>query len=181
MKRFIHATFIIVAIGFLAACTENSASKQETERPEQEENVVNPHDKQAYGIEDGDWELSPTFEHSLQDTDGKEHAYTVVGSRDGVGFTGPFPITANEKQKYFWFYFGEEDIYDQPVEVKAIKKGTEEWVHVLSGPGLFYEGARVSPDSVNMPSHLSFPTAGIWKIVISIDGKVDDTIVVEVV
>jgi Domain of unknown function (DUF4871) len=104
-----------------------------------------------------------------------------VGSKDGIGFTGPFPIMAKEKQKYFWFYLGEENIYDKPVEVKAIKKGTKELVDVLGGPSTFYESAEVSPGSVNMPSSLKFPSAGIWKVLVYIEGELYESIVIEAV
>lgn len=162
MKNFILTLFITLMVGILAACTENT-------------NEV------SYEIPENDWELSSTFEHSVVYESGKEGSYTVVGSKDGIGFIGPFPIIAKDKQKYLWFYFGKENIYDKPVEVKAIKKGTEELVDILSGPGTFYEGAKVSPDSVNMPSHLKFPSAGVWKILVYIDEELYESIVIEAV
>jgi hypothetical protein len=112
---------------------------------------------------------------------GEKGSYTIVGSKDGIGFSGPFPIIATDKQKYFWFYFGAENIYDKPVEVKAIKKGTDEPVNVLLNTSTFYESAEASPGSVNMPSSLKFPSAGIWKVLVYIEGELYESIVIEAV
>ena len=92
--------------------------------------------------------------------------------------TGPFPIVAKDNQKYMWFYFGNENIYVRHVEVKAIRKGTEELIKVFSGS--FFESAKVSSDSVNMPSRLRFPSAGHWKILLYIQGEFYESIVVDV-
>ena len=165
---------MIPMIGLLAACFENKAENQE------ERINANSHDI-IYGTSEDDWELSPVFELSVIYEDGEEGSYTVAGNKEGIGFTGPFPIIAKEKQKYFWFYFGTENIYDKPVQVKAIKEGTEEYIDILSGPSTFYESAEVSPGSINMPSHLRFPSAGIWKVLVYIDDLLYETIVVEAV
>lgn len=179
MEKIILALFIILTIGFLSACTENTSN--ETEEPKHEERVNENKIDVSYEIPENDWKLSSTFEHSVEYESGEEGSYTVVGNKDGIGFTGPLPIIAKDKQKYFWFYFGKENIYDKRVEVKAIKKGTDELVDVLSGPSTFYESAEVSPDSVNMPSHLKFPSAGVWKVLVYIDEKLYESIVVEIV
>jgi hypothetical protein len=167
--------------GLLAACTENENNGTKSEEPKQEESVNEKPNMVSYEIPDNDWNLSSIFEHSVVYESGEEGSYTVVGSKDGIGFTGPFPIIANDKQKYFWFYFGKENIYDKPVEIKAVKQGTEELVDVLVDPSSFYESAEVSPDSVNMPSTLKFPSTGVWKVLVYIDEKLYENIVIEVI
>lgn len=124
------------------------------------------------------WDLSPSFEHSVVDKYGTEISYTIVGKQDTLGFTGDILMNVEKMHKIFWFYFGKENILDKPVEVKAVKKGTEEVVDLHSGT--FYRGAEVSPNSVNMPSNIKFPTAGLWKIFVYIDGELYESIVVEV-
>ncbi len=182
-KRLLTLSLLLTAAGSLAACTSNPKSHvaNEIEEIEEENAVQDSLDKIRYEIPENDWELTPAFEHSVEYESGEEGSYTVVGSQDGVGFTGPFPIKAKDNQKYFWFYFGKNNIYGQPVEVKVIKKGTEELVDVLSGPSAFYESAEVSPDSVNMPTSLRFPSAGIWKVLVYIEEEFHQSIVVEVV
>ncbi|MBU0904884.1 MAG: DUF4871 domain-containing protein, partial [Firmicutes bacterium] len=59
-----------------------------------------------------------------------------------------------------------------------IKDGEEELIDVYSGT--FNESAEVSSDSVNMPSHLKFPSAGVWKVLVYINEELYESIVVEV-
>jgi hypothetical protein len=176
VKKITLALVIMTLIFLMAACTEET-KENEIQEPQREESA----NEVVYEIPDDGWKLTPSFEHSVVFESGEESSYTIVGSKGGIGFTGPFPIIAKENQKYFWFYLGEENIYDKPVEVKAIKKGTEELVDVLWGPSTFYESAEVSPGSVNMPSTLKFPSAGIWKVLVYIDGELYESIVIEAV
>ena len=182
-KHLLTKSILLTAAVSLAACTSDPKSHvvNVLEEIEKENAVQDSPDQIRYEIPENGWELTPAFEHSVEYESGEEGSYTMIGSQEGVGFTGPFPIKAKDNQKYFWFYFGKDNLYGQPVEVKAVKKGTEELVDVLSGPGAFYESARVSPDSVNMPSSLSFPSAGIWKVLVYIEEEFYQSIVVEVV
>lgn len=74
-----------------------------------------------------EWELSPQFEYETQSKSGETLTYEVIGKKDVFGITSGFPIVSNEetneKQKFFWWYWGEEDIKNQPVKVLGIKKG----------------------------------------------------------
>ncbi|SDO09547.1 hypothetical protein SAMN05518871_11050 [Psychrobacillus sp. OK028] len=132
----------------------------------------------VYELPDNRWDLSPSFEHSIVNKDGEETTYTIVGKQDTLGFTGDIIMDVEKIHKIFWFYFGKENILDKPVEVKAVKKDTEDIIDLHSGT--FYKGAEVSPDSVNMPSNIKFPTAGVWKFLVYIDGEFYESIVVEV-
>ncbi|MGP4060176.1 hypothetical protein [Halobacillus sp. H74] len=183
MKKHIIALSLLMTVGALVACTSNPNDETSNELNEsKKENEVqeSSNDVQKVGAEDN-WELSSTFNHSVEYENGEEGSYEIVGNKDTVGFTGTFPIKARDSQKYFWFYFGKESIYDKPVEVKAIKKGTMEPVDIISGPSNFYKEAEVSPHSVNMPSRLKFPSAGIWAILVYIDDELYESIVVEVI
>ena len=182
-KYILTPTLFLWIIGLLIACSPHSDEQvvqKAGEKKEETDGKENPKIAK-YEFQEEDWELSPTFEHSVVYKGGDEGVYTLVGNKEEIGFTGPFPILAKETQKYFWFYFGKTDIYDKPVKVVAIKKGTQELVDILSSPSTFYKSAEVSPGSVNMPSHLKFPSAGKWRILIYIDEKLYDSIVVEVV
>ena len=183
LKKHILALFLLLTIVSLVACTSNSISETPSElKVSKEENKLQESTNEVEkAVAEGNWVLSSTFVHSVEYETSEEGSYEIVGNKDTVGFTGPFPIIAKDSQKYFWFYFGKESVYNKSVEVKAIKKGTEETVNILSGPSNFYKGAEVSPDSVNMPSHLKFPSAGVWKILVFIDEKLYESIVVEVV
>lgn len=168
MRILVTLLMLLITVT-LIACTSDDKGEALEKTKQKDPNVDE--------ISNDSWDLSPTFNHTVEYENGKEGSYTIVGNKQTVGFTGPFPIPA-EKKKYFWFYFGKENIYDKPVEIKAIKKGTEE--AVVLHEGSFYEAAEVSPDSVNMPSNLHFPSAGLWKVLVYIDGKLYESIVVEV-
>lgn len=169
MKKLILILSLSLVVGPLVACTDKTKKENDLQ--------VNTKDNE-YIIPKGSWHLSPTFEHSVTYESGEEGSYTVIGNKNTFGFTGPMPILSEEVQKYLWFYFGNENIYDKPVEVKALKKDTGEQVHIFSGT--FYDSAEVSPDSVNMPSRLKFPTAGVWKVLLYIEGELNESIVIEV-
>ncbi|SDK20994.1 hypothetical protein [Sediminibacillus albus] len=166
------------SIVWLIACTDTNNTAIEESANQDGENQEKT-EKVNYEIPERDnWTLSSKFEHTVEPESGEGHTYEIVGNKNTLGFTGPFPIVSKQPQKYMWFYFGKENIYDIPVEVKAIKKGTDKVVNIDSGT--FFEGAEVSPNSVNMPSHLRFPSAGVWKLLIYIDKKHFESIVVHV-
>jgi hypothetical protein len=126
-----------------------------------------------------DWDLTPIFKYETEDENGVGITYNVLGKKDGFGITGPFPIVASKPQKYFWFYWGEKKIKDQPVEIMTYKKGSNELIKLFSGE--FYEGAQINENEVNMPSNLKLPSSGVWNILIYINDELYGNIVVEVV
>ncbi|WP_430787535.1 hypothetical protein VBD025_16715 [Virgibacillus flavescens] len=165
---------LLIMASTLVACTSDENKDASGKTKQEDTTQVSNND----AIQNKNWDLSPTFEHTVVYESGKEGSYTVVGNEKTFGYSGPFPILAGKTQKYFWFYFGKENIYDKPVQVKALKKGTEEMVDIFEGT--FYESAEVSPDSVNMPTHLHFPSAGVWKVLVYIEDEFYESIVVEV-
>jgi hypothetical protein len=126
-----------------------------------------------------DWDFTPTFKYETEDENGVGITYKVIGKKDSFGIAGPFPIVAGISQKYFWFYWGEKKIKDQPVEIVAYKKGSNELIKLFSGE--FYEGAQINENEVNMPSNLKFPSSGVWNVLIYINDELSGNIVVEVV
>lgn len=165
--------------GSLVACTDKTNKESELIEETTKENDVHVNSQDTtYVIPEGSWDLSTMFEHTVTYESGEEGSYTVIGNKNTFGFTGPVPILSKDAQKYMWFYFGNESIYDKPVELKALKKGTAELVNISSGT--FYKSAKVSPDSVNMPSRFKFPTGGVWKLFLYIEGHLFESIVVQV-
>ncbi|MFD2922188.1 hypothetical protein [Halobacillus naozhouensis] len=126
-----------------------------------------------------EWNLTPTFNYETSSYSGERVIYEVIGKKNSFGITGSFPIVSSKDQKIFWFYWGKENIKNQPVKIMAYKKGSEELIKVFSGE--FYEGAQINEDEVNMPSNLRFPTAGVWNLLVYINDELSGNIVVEVV
>lgn len=126
------------------------------------------------------WNLTPKFKYQPKDQRKDEKVtYQVIGKKDGFGITGPFPIESRKRQKYFWFYWGEEPITNQPVKVMAHKKGSEKLITMYSGQ--FNEGAQINENEVNMPSTLKFPSSGVWNVLVYIDDTLSGNLVVKVV
>jgi len=175
LKRFIvPITYVSFILLLLVGC-ETGSEPEETKAKELK--------YEGYTIEIGDqndiWKLTPKYEYQTEDSNGKSISYEVIGKKDGFGITTSFPITAKKGQKVFWFYWGEEDIKNQTVEVLTHKKGSNEIVRLFSGE--FYEGAQINEDEVNMPSNLKFPSSGMWNVLIYSNDEVKGNIVVEVV
>jgi hypothetical protein len=130
-----------------------------------------------------EWELDTKFEYQTASHSGERVTYEVVGKKDGFGITGPFPIVSNDGtnkgQKYFWWYWGGENIKNQPVKVMGYKKGANELISLHTGE--FFEGAQINEKEVNMPSGLRFPSSGVWNLLVYINDDLYGNVVVEVV
>ncbi|MYL46407.1 hypothetical protein GLV94_12210 [Virgibacillus halodenitrificans] len=181
MKKHLVVLSLILMVGLLVACSSNSSNESGNEL-EVSEVSKKASEAQMSKVDETiiekNWELSPEFIHFVEYESGEKGSYEIRGNKDGMGITGPFPIIAKDSQKYMWFYFGAENIYDKPVKIKAIKKGEEDSIEAYSGT--FFESAEVSPESVNMPSHLRFPSTGTWKVLVYIEEELFDTIIVKV-
>jgi hypothetical protein len=169
-KVVVFVITLLLLLSLLTGC--ESERKNETKDIKARDRAIDYVEKNL------NWEPSPTFNYQTEDN-GVGVTYNVLGKKDSFGITGPFPIVAGVKQKYFWFYWGEEQIKDEPVEIMAYKKGSNELIKLFSGE--FYEGAQISEDEVNMPSNLKFPSAGVWNVLIYINDQLSGNFVVEVV
>ncbi|RZT23634.1 hypothetical protein [Fictibacillus sp. BK138] len=169
-KVVVFVITLLLLLSLLTGC--ESERKNETKYIKARDRAI------EYVEKNHDWDLSPTFKYETEDN-GVGVTYNVLGKKDSFGITGPFPIVAGVKQKYFWFYWGEDQIKDQPVEIMAYKKGSNELIKLFSGE--FYEGAQISENEVNMPSNLKFPSAGVWNVLIYINDQLSGNIVVKVV
>lgn len=47
--------------------------------------------------------------------------------------------------------------------------------------GEFYKGAQINENEVNMPSHLKFPSSGVWNLLVYINDELSGNIVVEAI
>jgi len=171
LKRLIYASFILL---LLIGCETES---------EPEETKAKEFKHEGSSIEIGDqyeeWNLTPKFDYQTKSSSGESISYEVIGKKDGFGITSSFPITAKKGQKVFWFYWGEEDIKNETVEVLAYKKDSNELVRLFSGE--FYERAQINENEVNMPSNLTFQSSGMWNVLVYMNDEVKGNIVVEVV
>lgn len=117
------------------------------------------------------WEQSPLF---------KGGNYSMLGIKDAIGFiydeNEQSRFYANKENKYMWhIWFGDRQA--RTLTVKAThQESNEERIlidaQVLGGPN---NGA-----DAHLPSSMSLPRSGMWKLDTSIDGDIFETIYVKV-
>ncbi|MFD2923924.1 hypothetical protein [Halobacillus naozhouensis] len=175
-RRFVFLAYLAFLLMLLTACeTESKTEGKDNKVKELKYEGSTLEIKDEYN----EWNLSPKFNYQTKSYSGESSTYEVIGSKDGFGITGNFPMKADKQKKFFWFYWGEENIKNQPVKVMAYKKGSEELIKVFSGK--FYEGAQINENEVNMPSYLMLPSPGVWNLLAYINDELSGNIVVEVI
>ncbi|WP_079527873.1 hypothetical protein [Halobacillus hunanensis] len=174
-KSTVYLAILILLLLLVAGCeTEGNTEKENSKHTDVEYAGSTIKIKDEYS----EWNLSSKFDYQTKSYSGESITYEVIGNKHGFGITGKFPIVAGESEKYFWFYWGEENIKNQPVKVMAYKKGSDELNKVFSGK--FYEGAQIKEKEVNMPSHLKLPSAGVWNLLVYINDELSGNVVVDV-
>ncbi|UOQ44865.1 hypothetical protein MUN89_02610 [Halobacillus salinarum] len=172
MKKSLRfSACLTLFIVLLAACEADRQPADETSTDGTEASVEAEE-------QDKEWDLSPTFTYKTK-SDGEPAAYEVTGNKNGFGITGPFPIVSSKPNKYFWLYWGGENLKDRPVKITGHKKGSKEEVQIFTGE--FTKSVQLNENEANMPSNLKFPSSGIWKLSVLVDGEAQGNIVVEVV
>lgn len=138
----------------------------------QDEKLTGADVDHQYGA-NSNWEESPLFETG---------SYTMIGEEGRLGFiyddsevTRFYP---NKVQKYMWHFWGEEEEFTGDLKVVATHEGNEKQIILLEGKELSssaYNGA----DHV-VPSNMSLPKSGMWKLNAYIGGKQFGTIFLKV-
>ncbi|MRG86008.1 DUF4871 domain-containing protein [Salinibacillus xinjiangensis] len=112
---------------------------------------------------------SPTFATEYGEMFGKEGSIGIIGSKT---------ITKNG-QKWMWHFWGTEDLSNKEWEVKAFKQGEVEAVNPIQ-----FKDKQLSPrgDMVNghARSSVLFPSSGLWKLQVFIDGELFGDIIVDI-
>lgn len=109
-----------------------------------------------------DWELSPTFGWNT---------YKLVGVPDKIGFIN-HAFIAGQSNKYMWFFLNSFEKGEGEFEVKAVKQGSHELLSIFRYQSI---GALTQ-----LPSMMELPEPGLWRLLTFIDGRLMESIVVEV-
>lgn len=118
-------------------------------------------------VGESSWKTSATFVSG---------SYEMTGVEGTAGFIDAGFI-AGKTNKYMWHFWGEGALLDGKLVVKAVKQGEKELVEVFRAESL--GGANNGADR-HMPSTMSLPEPGMWRLLPYIDGKLLESIVVEV-
>lgn len=117
------------------------------------------------------WNESPLFEAG---------GYTMIGEEGRLGFIyddGEVDrFYPNKVQKYMWHFWGEEQELEGEVKITASHENDNEEIYVTGG-GL--SGANNGAEK-HMPSNMSLPKSGMWKLDAYIGDRLFGSIYVKV-
>lgn len=131
-------------------------------------------DQEKYGdivvdVPDSSWEPSPSF---------RSGNYAMTGVEGRLGFIHPGWFNANQPNKYMWHFWGRDEELTGDLHITAVKRNTSEIIDVFKVAGL-----RPSPlngADAAIPTSMSLPSPGLWRIMVSINGQLFDSVIVEV-
>lgn len=112
---------------------------------------------------------SPTFTNEYGEMFGKEGSIGIIGIKT---------VTENG-QKWMWHFWGNEDITNKGWEVKAYKQGEEEAINPITQKDEILT-PRDNVINGHARSSVLFPSSGLWKLEVYIDGKYFDEIIVDI-
>ncbi|SDO67156.1 DUF4871 domain-containing protein [Halobacillus aidingensis] len=103
-------------------------------------------------------------------------SYTMRGIPDRVAFIDA-PWIEGETQKYMWHFWGSEEELEGAFKVTGTHTETGKTVTVLEASEI---AGPVNGADASLPSNMSLPKSGEWKLNTRIDGESFGTILVHV-
>lgn len=130
-------------------------------------------DHEKYGdividVPDSSWEPSPNFVSG---------SYAMSGVEGRLGFIYP-DLIAGKPNKYMWHFWGRDEELTGDLVITAVKQNSSEIIDVFKVAGL-----RPSPlngADAAIPTSMSLPSPGLWRIMVSIDSQLFGSVIVEV-
>lgn len=102
--------------------------------------------------------------------------YTLQGIENKLGILNSGFI-ANKVNKYMWFLWASSEQLEGALRVVAVKQGSNELLEIFSVKNL---GGGSSGEAKRIPSGMSLPEAGLWRLMAYVDDKIYGSIIVEV-
>ena len=120
-----------------------------------------------------EWEeTSPTFTTEYGEMFGKEGSIGIIGMK----------TITDAGQKWMWHFWGTENISHKEWKVKAFKQGEKEAINPIK-----FEDEQLVPRNDgneiikgHARSTVLFPSSGLWKLEIYIDGEYFDDMIVDI-
>ncbi|GIP38186.1 hypothetical protein J31TS4_14660 [Paenibacillus sp. J31TS4] len=132
-------------------------------------------------LENHEWKVSPLF---------KSDSYTMIGEEGKIGFIYDdgevVRFYPNKEQKYMWHFWAQtpqetQKLFGKKVKIIGVSKQTGEKVNVIEGGIGIPNTAIKDNDKVGrMPSTMSLPSKGLWRLEAYVDEKLFGSVVVEV-
>ncbi|WP_256757930.1 DUF4871 domain-containing protein [Cohnella sp. WQ 127256] len=118
-------------------------------------------------VPDGDWQLSPSFKSEMSQ---------LTGIEEKLGFIGMGFIEA-KRNKYLWHFWGTSEEVKGNLVIYAAKQSTDEFLRVFDG---YLSPGKVNGADASIPSSMMLPTAGVWKLIVTINGRWFENVIVQV-
>ncbi|MUK87883.1 hypothetical protein GMD78_05655 [Ornithinibacillus sp. L9] len=164
IKLIVFISVLIILIG----CFPNNNSE------DQLESGNSSADKSLSTIseenDDHNLEISPIFEVA---------SYTMIGEKGRIGFIYDDEDTRfkpNQEQKYMWHFWGEPEELEGEFKVIGKNIDTGEEVTVFETENL---GGPNNGADAHIPSSMSLPSSGVWKLTAFVGGELFGTVVIE--
>lgn len=128
------------------------------------------------------WQASPEFDYPVTLQNGEKYVYQLQGVKERLAFTAPNQFKVNIADKHLWFFWGKkEELLGQKVKIIGLSKKTGQIFNVFSSViPRDYEGQSVDGIHINMPSGLSLPSIGLWRLYVIVGDKYFDSVIVDV-
>ncbi|WP_422660058.1 DUF4871 domain-containing protein [Paenibacillus sp. EC2-1] len=118
-------------------------------------------------VPDSRWEPSPVF---------RSGNYEMTGVTNRLGFINPGFI-AGQPNKYMWHFWGSDADLTGELRITAVEQNSLEIIDVFK--------TKLHPSKLNgadaaIPTKMSLPTPGLWRLMVSIDGQLFGSVIVTV-
>ncbi|TMU88360.1 hypothetical protein FGG79_03630 [Bacillus sp. BHET2] len=127
------------------------------------------------------WEESPALVKEITVTDdGQTDEFVFrIGNNGKLGFGEYGPFKAGESQKYMWHFWGDKATLLQPFKVIGVKEEKHEEVTVFQLPKSNSLAPNAGADH-HLPSTMSLPSKGMWKLMVYFGDELFGEVYVEV-
>lgn len=160
--------FVFLSVLFLVGgCSTNETVESKLTLPEDIPDFVQKSD-----FEKVDWDRTVTEFDAGTRSD-------FVGNKNKLGIIGP-ELKPNEVEKWLWHFWG---IDKGEFTVVGYNQDTSKITPVLSDGAWSRNGVgggKIEGADASMPSNVVLPEAGTWALLVYIDGKLFDTLVMDV-
>lgn len=145
LKKALVLMLLIIYPLTLVGCTKVSNNNEET---------VNNHQDKRNRAQN--WNESSFF---------KAGNYTLIGEKGRLGFiyddNDVLRFYPNKTQKYMWHFWGKDKEFEGKLKVVATHENDGEQITVLEGVDL---GGPNNGADRHIPSNMSLPKSGMWKL-----------------
>lgn len=131
----------------------------------------------VFDVPEGSWEPSGQFQYET---------YQLRGSAGKIGVLNTELLRVSLPNKYMWFFWGRTDeetrrLFGKSVTITGTKKGEKDAVLVFQGStGIPNTDIPNNDNVARVPTSMSLPSAGMWRLDATVDGKYFGSVFLEV-